>query len=245
MTELDETREAYKIQARTRHEINIGFATIGVRFCDLDRTYIDLRAKIGAGTYLGADVVIEGECVIGENCTILAGTRLTNCKIGKGTTVDHSVCIDSEVGEASTIGPFAYLRPNSHIGSRVKVGDFVEVKNSTLGDDTKVSHLSYIGDADIGCGVNVGCGVVFVNYDGKEKHRSSVENDAFIGCNVNIISPIKVGKGAYIAAGTTVTKDVPAGALSVARAGEKTLEGWTEKRGLLKARIEKRHKAKE
>jgi bifunctional UDP-N-acetylglucosamine pyrophosphorylase/glucosamine-1-phosphate N-acetyltransferase len=132
------------------------------------------------------------------------------------------------------VGPFAYIRPGSIIGNHCRIGDFVEIKNSSIGDRTKVSHLTYVGDADLGSGINVGCGVVFVNYDGREKHRSVVDDGVFIGCNVNIISPVKVGEGAYIAAGGTVTSDVPSGALHVAREREKYIEGWVERRGLLK-----------
>ena len=132
------------------------------------------------------------------------------------------------------MGPFAYLRPQSRIGSKCKIGDFVEVKNSTLGDGTKASHLTYIGDSDIGRDVNLGCGVVFVNYDGTNKYRSEVEDGAFIGCNSNLVSPVKVGKGAYIAAGSTVTKDVESDALYIARSRGRELPGWVSARGILK-----------
>ena len=142
--------------------------------------------------------------------------------------------LESRVGSDTTVGPFAYLRPNSNVGSGCKVGDFVEIKNSTLGDGAKASHLTYIGDSDVGERVNLGCGVVFVNYDGSRKYRSVVEDGAFIGCNSNLVSPVHIGKNAYVAAGSTITKDVPEGALYVARARGKSLEGWVEKRGILK-----------
>ncbi|MDD4285825.1 MAG: DapH/DapD/GlmU-related protein, partial [Eubacteriales bacterium] len=119
------------------------------------------------------------------------------------------------------------------IGDNVKIGDFVEIKNSVIGDGTKVPHLTYVGDADLGQNINLGCGVVFVNYDGSTKHRSTVEDRAFIGCNTNLISPVTVGEKAYVAAGSTLTKDVPAGALAVARARQENVLGWVEKRGLL------------
>ncbi|MPN50577.1 Bifunctional protein GlmU [bioreactor metagenome] len=137
------------------------------------------------------------------------------------------------MGNNTNIGPFAYLRPGSVIGNDVKVGDFVEVKNSSVGDGTKASHLTYIGDSDVGENVNIGCGVIFVNYDGKEKHRSVVKSGSFVGCNVNLVSPVVVEEGAYVAAGTTVTRNVPKGALCVGRAREKNIEGWVARRGLL------------
>ena len=146
--------------------------------------------------------------------------------------IQTSVVLESQVGAKSKVGPFAYLRPKSIIGKECKVGDFVEVKNSSFGDGSKASHLTYIGDSDVGRDVNIGCGVVFVNYDGSQKHRSTVGDGAFIGCNTNLVSPVKVEDGAYIAAGSTVTKDVPEDALCVARAKQKNIEGWAAKRGL-------------
>jgi len=138
------------------------------------------------------------------------------------------------VGNETSVGPFAYLRPNSEVGSHCKVGDFVEIKNSRLDDGAKAAHLTYVGDSDVGKKVNLGCGVVFVNYDGSKKYRSVVEDGAFIGCNVNLVSPVHVGKDAYIAAGSTITNDVEDGALYVARSKGKSIEGWVEKRGILK-----------
>ena len=138
----------------------------------------------------------------------------------------------SAVGSETTVGPFAYIRPGSRIGKGCKVGDFVEVKNSTLGDGTKSAHLTYIGDADLGKNINLGCGVVFVNYDGTNKYRSTVGDGAFIGCNANIVSPVSIGDGAYIAAGSTVTKNVEEDALCVARARQKNIQGWAKQRGL-------------
>ena len=137
------------------------------------------------------------------------------------------------------MGPFAYLRPGSTIGDGCKVGDFVEVKNSSMGDGAKASHLTYIGDSDVGKNVNLGCGVVFVNYDGSQKYRSVVDDNAFIGCNSNLISPIHIGEGAYVAAGSTITEDVPGGALYVARSRGRTFRDWVEKRGILKKRMSK------
>ena len=152
--------------------------------------------------------------------------------IGDGVEIESSVIKESTVGDETTVGPFAYIRPGSRIGKGCKVGDFVEVKNSTLGDGTKSAHLTYIGDADLGKNINLGCGVVFVNYDGTNKYRSTVGDGAFIGCNANIVSPVSIGDGAYIAAGSTVTKNVEEDALCVARTRQKNIQGWAKQRGL-------------
>ena len=206
----------------------------GVIFIDLKMAYIDEGVRIGRGTTIYPCAVIEGDVTIGENCVIGQNTRIKDSVIGDNTTIQSSVILESRVGSDTTVGPFAYLRPNSNVGSGCKVGDFVEIKNSTLGDGAKASHLTYIGDSDVGERVNLGCGVVFVNYDGSRKYRSVVEDGAFIGCNSNLVSPVHIGKNAYVAAGSTITKDVPEGALYVARARGKSLEGWVEKRGILK-----------
>ena len=138
------------------------------------------------------------------------------------------------MGKGTKVGPFAYLRPGCTIGENCKVGDFVEVKNSSLGDGSKASHLTYIGDSDVGRDVNIGCGVVFVNYDGTNKHRSNIGDGAFIGCNTNLVSPVSVEDGAYIAAGSTITEDVPKDSLAIARQRQRNIEGWAREKGLYK-----------
>ncbi|MDR2771571.1 MAG: UDP-N-acetylglucosamine diphosphorylase [Clostridiales Family XIII bacterium] len=228
--------QEYRDRAAERLRINLRHAENGVLFADIDAAYIDARARIGRGSFIGPCAVIEGETQIGEDCHIGQNTRICDARLGKGVQVEQSVILESEIGDGARIGPFAYLRPGSRIGDGAKVGDFVEVKNSSLGAGAKASHLTYIGDADIGADVNLGCGVVFVNFDGREKHRSVVGDGAFIGCNVNIVSPVVVGEGAYVAAGTTVTADLPAGALAVGRARQRVLEGWVRRRGLMKPR---------
>jgi bifunctional UDP-N-acetylglucosamine pyrophosphorylase/glucosamine-1-phosphate N-acetyltransferase len=224
----------FRDRAAERLRINLRHAENGVSFVDIDTAYIDARARIGRGALIGPCVVIEGETHIGEDCRIGQNTRICDSRLGSGVYVEQSVIVESEIGDGARIGPFAYLRPHSRIGDGAKVGDFVEVKNSSLGAGAKASHLTYIGDSDIGADVNLGCGVVFVNYDGKEKHRSVVGDGAFVGCNANIVSPVAVGADAYIAAGTTVTTDVPSGALAVGRARQRVLEGWVKRRGLIK-----------
>lgn len=224
----------YKKQEERRQEINLKHLENGVKFIDLNAAYIDETVTIGKGTVIYPCVTIEGNTVVGEDCIIGQNSRIVNSMIGDNTDIQSSVVLDSEIGCETHIGPFAYLRPNSKIGNQVKVGDFVEIKNSTLGNGSKASHLTYVGDSDVGENVNLGCGVVFVNYDGKNKHRSAIKDGAFIGCNTNLVSPVTVEEGAYVAAGTTVTRNVPKGALCVGRAKDRIIEGWVEKRGLLK-----------
>lgn len=204
----------------------------GVDIFDIDNVYIDEDVRIGKGTIIGPCVRLEGSTVIGKNCKIEQNSRIVNATIGDDVSIDNSVILDSSVGSNTSVGPFAYIRPGSTIGEACKVGDFVEVKNASMGNGSKSAHLTYIGDADIGENVNLGCGVVFVNYDGKNKHRSTVGDGCFIGCNVNLVSPVDVGDGAYIAAGSTVTKDIPKDALSVGRARQKNIENWATQRGL-------------
>lgn len=204
----------------------------GVDIFDIDNVYIDEDVRIGKGTVIGPCVRLEGSTVVGKNCKIEQNSRIVNATIGDDVSIDNSVILDSSVGSNTSVGPFAYIRPGSTIGEACKVGDFVEVKNASMGNGSKSAHLTYIGDADIGENVNLGCGVVFVNYDGKNKHRSTVGDGCFIGCNVNIVSPVDVGDGAYIAAGSTVTKDIPKDALSVGRARQKNIENWATQRGL-------------
>lgn len=222
----------YEEKEKLRLETAIKHLERGVDFVDIRSVYIDEDVVIGEGTLIGPCVTLEGDTVIGSGCRIYQNSRIKDCRIGDDVEIQSSVLVESRVGDRSKIGPFAYLRPGSAVGRDCKIGDFVEVKNSSVGDGSKASHLTYIGDADIGRNVNLGCGVVFVNYDGTNKHRSTVGDDAFIGCNANLISPVKVEDGAYIAAGSTVTVDVPADALCVARARQKNIEGWAEKRGL-------------
>ena len=224
----------YEKLERQRISRNLDYLEAGVRFIDIRTAYIDEGVTIGAGTVIYPCVVIEGDVTIGENCTIGQNSRIKDSVIGDDTSIQSSVILESKVGSGTSVGPFAYLRPNSEVGDGCKVGDFVEIKNSKLGDGAKAAHLTSVGDSDVGERVNLGCGVVFVNYDGSRKYRSVVEDGAFIGCNVNLVSPVHVGKDAYIAAGSTITEDVPDGALYVARAKGRTLEGWVEKKGILK-----------
>ena len=226
--------EEFEALERMRLALNLEHAGRGVRFIDIKQAYIDEKVHIGKGTVIYPCVVLEGDVKIGENCIIGQNTRIVDSTIGDETEIHSSVILKSSVGSGTTIGPFAYLRPDSHVGDGCKVGDFVEIKNASMGDGSKASHLSYIGDAEVGKDVNIGCGVVFVNYDGIKKHHSIVKDGAFVGCNVNLISPVVLEKDAYVAAGSTVTGNVPEGALYVERSPSKIYEGWVAKRGILK-----------
>ena len=202
---------------------------VGAYVTDLEQT-MGVNDKVGRDTVLYPGTVLEGDSVIGENCVIGSNTSLNNCKVGNNTKILETVGIDSEIGSDTNVGPFAYLRPGTKVGSEVKIGDFVEVKNSTIDDGTKVAHLTYIGDADVGKRVNFGCGTVVVNYDGVNKHRTIIEDDCFIGCNTNLVSPVVVRHGAYTAAGSTITDEVPPESLAIARSKQVVKEQWTAKR---------------
>lgn len=213
-----------------KNRINRKHMENGVTLVDPENTYIGSDVVIDRDTIILPGCYIMGKTVIGADCEIGPNSRLTDTTLGNGVTFQSSTAIESEIGNETTVGPFAYIRPNCHIGNKVKVGDFVEVKNSNIGDGTKIPHLAYIGDTDAGEKINFGCGSIMVNYDGKKKHRTTVEDNVFVGCNVNLVAPVTVKKGSYIAAGSTITKDVPEEVLAVARAKQTVVEGWLEKR---------------
>ncbi|MFC7322318.1 bifunctional UDP-N-acetylglucosamine diphosphorylase/glucosamine-1-phosphate N-acetyltransferase GlmU [Halobacillus campisalis] len=218
-----------KAEKLMKQRINEQHMRNGVSLVDPDNTYIGPDVTIGQdvtiypGSILNGSTSIENDAVIGPHSTI------ENCHIGAETTVKQSVATDSRIGARVQVGPFAHIRPDSSLGNDVKIGNFVEVKKAEFGEGSKASHLSYIGDAHVGSGVNVGCGTITVNYDGKNKFLTTIEDDAFIGCNSNLIAPVTVGKGAYVAAGSTINKDVPAEALSIARARQTNKEGYANK----------------
>lgn len=211
-----------------KQRINKRHMQNGVSLIDPDNTYISPEAVIGRDTVIYPGTVIKGRVAIGEDAVIGQNSELENSTIGSRTVIKQSVIVDSEVGDDVTIGPFAHIRPDSKIGNEVRIGNFVEVKKSEFGDRSKASHLSYIGDAEIGTDVNLGCGSITVNYDGKHKFKTKIENGAFIGCNSNLVAPVTVGEGAYVAAGSTITDDVPGRALSIARARQVNKEDYVE-----------------
>jgi bifunctional UDP-N-acetylglucosamine pyrophosphorylase/glucosamine-1-phosphate N-acetyltransferase len=185
-----------------------------VTFIDPYNSYISAEAQIGRDTVIFPHVSIEGASLIGDGCTIRSGTRITNSKIGHGVEIrDHSVIVDSEVGNNCQIGPFAHLRPQSRMEEDAHVGNFVEMKKSVLGRKSKANHLTYLGDATIGEGTNIGAGTITCNYDGKNKHATTIGNDVRIGSDTMLVAPVKVGDGSVTGAGSVVTKDVPAHSL--------------------------------
>ncbi|MGC2836244.1 bifunctional UDP-N-acetylglucosamine diphosphorylase/glucosamine-1-phosphate N-acetyltransferase GlmU [Bacillus subtilis] len=209
---LSQAEQFMKERINKRHMQN------GVTLIDPMNTYISPDAVIGSDTVIYPGTVIKGEVQIGEDTIIGPHTEIMNSAIGSRTVIKQSVVNHSKVGNDVNIGPFAHIRPDSVIGNEVKIGNFVEIKKTQFGDRSKASHLSYIGDAEVGTDVNLGCGSITVNYDGKNKYLTKIEDGAFIGCNSNLVAPVTVGEGAYVAAGSTVTEDVPGKALAIARA---------------------------
>lgn len=211
-------------------EVIASFAERGVKFVSTDGVVISPFAQIGAGTVIHANTEIRSGVTVGENCVIGPCSVIERSTIGSRCMVNATQIYDSVLEDDVKIGPFCHVRPNSRLCRGVKIGDFVEVKNSTVGEDTHASHLTYIGDSDVGARVNFGCGVVTVNYDGKNKHRTVIGDDAFIGCNTNLVAPVTVGERAYTAAGSTITEDVPADALAIARSRQVNKLGWRIKK---------------
>lgn len=231
---LSEAEQFMRERINRKHMLN------GVTIIDPQSTYIGADVQIGSDTILYPGTSIAGNTVIGEDCVIGPGTEINNCQIHNGAKVKQSVLIDAEVGSETTVGPFAYLRPGAKLGAHVKVGDFVEIKNASIDEGSKVSHLSYIGDAKVGKNVNIGCGAITVNYDGYNKSITEIEDDAFVGSNVNLIAPVKIGKGAYVVAGSTITHSVPDNDLAIARNRQENKAGYAEKlRGRAKAKRDK------
>ena len=223
-------REARELGLLCRDDVVDRLLDAGAEILDRDAVYIGPRVELGENTVVLPGTILRGAVKTGRNCELGPNAMIRDCVIGDDTTVNASQLNESTVGSRTSIGPFAYVRPNCRIGDDIKVGDFVEVKNSTIGDGTKISHLTYVGDSDVGRKVNFGCGTVTTNYDGFKKYRCTIGDRAFIGCNTNLVAPVTVGEGAYTAAGSTITEEVPADALAVARSRQKNLDGWAERR---------------
>ena len=208
----------------------------GVTFLIPDSCIVEESVSIGPDTVIYPGTILKGSTSIDSNCVIGPNCMISDTMIGKNTKVICSIISESQIGEHTTVGPFAYLRPGSIVGEKVKIGDFVEIKKSIIGDETKISHLTYVGDAEIGKNVNLGCGVVFVNYDGKVKNKTIVGDNSFIGCNVNLISPVEVKPNSYIAAGSTFTEEVPEYSLALARSWQTIIKDLVIKRGRLRGK---------
>lgn len=200
-----------------RERINSQLMHSGVTIVDPATTYVDAGVCVGRDTVIFPGTILEGKTSVGANCKVGPHAHVINSIIGDNAFVWHSVINESVLADGVTVGPYAHLRPQTRLCSNVKVGDFVEIKNSTVGEHSKIPHLSYVGDARVGAGVNLGAGTIIVNYDGRHKHETRIEDGAFVGCNSNLVAPVTIGQDAFVAAGSTVTRDVPPGALSIAR----------------------------
>ncbi len=218
--------QCYKI---IQKQINNQHMENGVTLIDPENTYIDYDVTIGMDSVIYPGVILSGNTSVGENVTLYPGCRIKNTIIGDNCVLQAVVSNDAQIGNDITIGPFVNIRPNTKIMNGCKIGDFVEIKNSTIDEGTKVPHLTYVGDADVGKKVNIGCGTVFVNYDGYRKHRTTVGDNVFIGCNTNLVAPVCVENDTYTAAGSTITDDVKQGSIAIARARQVNKEGWVEK----------------
>ena len=202
----------------------------GVEFVSLDGIVLSPDCTVGTDTVILPGTIFKGRVTVGSGCVVGPNSMLQNCTVGDNTLLDNAKITDATIGSGAQLGPFMQVRPGSVIGDDTRVGNFTEIKNSNIGNGTKVSHLTYVGDSDVGERVNFGCGTVTVNYDGVNKFRTTIGNDCFIGCNTNLVAPVTLGDGAYTAAGTTVTKDVPSGALSIGRSRQTEILGWADKK---------------
>lgn len=214
-----------------RKRINARWMLGGVTIIDPDTTFIDDTAEIGRDTIIYPNNFISGKTKIGEGCTIYPNSRIIDTQMGNGVKIKDSCLIEeSKIGDRASIGPFAHLRPHTELGRDVKIGNFVEIKKSVLKDGAKANHLTYLGDTTVGRNVNIGAGAITCNYDGFKKHRTEIGDNVFVGSDVQFIAPVKIGKGAIIAAGTTVTEDVPADSLVISRTKQISKKGWAKKR---------------
>ena len=210
----------------------------GVTVIDPASTYIHADVKIGQDTVIYPGTHLEGKTTIARGCTIGPNVRLVDVTVDDDATIMYSVAMKSSIGQRASVGPFAYIRPHSVVGEDAKVGDFVELKNATVGARSKVSHLAYVGDASVGSDVNIGCGVVTVNYDGFQKHQTVIEDGSFIGSNVNLIAPVHIGQGGYVATGSTITDDVEVDDFAIARERQVNKKGYAR---VLRTRLAARH----
>jgi bifunctional UDP-N-acetylglucosamine pyrophosphorylase/glucosamine-1-phosphate N-acetyltransferase len=223
-----ELAEASAVVRRRRCE---ELMAAGVTIVDPGATYVDSTVTVGADTTIHPNVYLEGTTTIGEGCEIHAGVRIVDSALGNRVIVlNHCLITSATIADGVRVGPFAHIRPDSHVMEGAHIGNFVELKKTTVGRGSKANHLTYLGDATIGEQVNVGAGTITCNYDGEKKYQTVIEDGAFIGSDTQLIAPVKVGKGAYVGAGSSITEDVPPGALAVARGKQVNKDGWVEKR---------------
>ncbi len=234
------TREELAFMEKALQEkINRKWLEAGVTLKDPGTTYIEEEVSIGKDTVIGPNTHLMGKTKVGERCLIDGSAYVTNCRLRNGVHLMFSVVLsDCDLDEGVKVGPFAHLRPGTNLQRDVHIGSFVEVKNSTVGEGTKANHLSYIGDATLGRETNIGAGTITCNYDGLEKHRTTIGDHVQVGSNSQLVAPVEVGDDAYIGAGSTITKDVPAGSLALSRAGQENMDGWVQ-------RFREKHKKKD
>jgi bifunctional UDP-N-acetylglucosamine pyrophosphorylase / glucosamine-1-phosphate N-acetyltransferase len=214
---------------RRRHLDHL-MVEVGVSVVDPPTTHVDVDVAVGRDATLLPGTILESGTRVAERAVVGPNSHLTACEVGVGATVHSTRAVEAVIGDGTSVGPFAHLRPGTRLSDRTKVGAFVETKNLTLGEGSKVPHLTYLGDATVGRAVNVACGVITVNYDGITKSHTTIEDGAFVGCDTMLVAPVTVGAGAYTAAGSTITSDVPPGALAIARARQTNKDGWATRR---------------
>jgi bifunctional UDP-N-acetylglucosamine pyrophosphorylase/glucosamine-1-phosphate N-acetyltransferase len=228
---INSRTELAEVSTMVRQQKNEELMAAGVTLIDPATTYIDSDVDVGADTVIHPFVILEQGTRVGAACEIHAGSRIVNSTLGDRVVIrNHSVITDSIVASGASVGPFAHLRPGADVRKNARVGNFVELKKTILGAGSKANHLAYLGDATIGANVNVGAGTITCNYDGVEKHPTTIEEGAFIGSNSSLVAPVTIGAGAYVAAGSAVTEDVPAGALGIGRSRQENKPGWVEQR---------------
>lgn len=219
-----------EVERVIRSRVLLELMRSGVTVVDPQSTFIDRGVRIGRDTTIYPFTFIEGNTAVGEDCVIGPDTRLVNSVVGSGVTIQNSIVLESYIQDRCSIGPFSYLRPETRLGQDVKVGDFVEIKKSDIGNGSKVPHLAYVGDATVGMKVNIGAGTITCNYDGQKKWPTHIGDRAFIGSNTNLVAPVKIGAGATTGAGSTITRDVPDGALGVERAQQALVLDWENRK---------------
>jgi bifunctional UDP-N-acetylglucosamine pyrophosphorylase/glucosamine-1-phosphate N-acetyltransferase len=228
---INSRTELADVSRLVRQTKNEELMAAGVTLIDPATTYIDPDVEVGPDTVIHPGVALEGHTRVGAACEIQAHVRIADSQIGDRVTINNfCLILGARVADGATIGPFAHLRPDTVVHERAKVGNFVELKKTSLGAGSKVNHLSYLGDATVGADVNVGAGTITCNYDGEKKHETVIEDGAFIGSDTQLIAPVRVGKGAYVGAGSSITEDVPAGALGIARGRQSNVEGWADRK---------------
>jgi len=226
--------EYYRACEDIKTEINISHIENGVRILSVTETYIDYLAKIEPEAVIYPNCFIEGDSFISAKSVIGPDSKIVSSKIGENTTVLKSVVLQSTIGKNCSIGPFAYIRPDTTVKDNVKAGTFVELKKTVIDDNTTIPHFVYAGDAEIGRHCNISCGVITANYDGKQKHKTKIGNNVFVGCNSTLVAPVELQDNTFVAAGSTVVEDVKSGSLAIARAQQVNKEGWMEKTGRMK-----------